>query len=171
MSMANGHVDEADADLSSSSPQEPQSESDLSDANDIHATTISSTTAARDEVYSDDDAMHDMATSELDEDEDAPGEADADFDVESPQRAQVNAIDQDGSSSDTNSRPGKRKADAEDEEAFMKENPELYGLRRSVRVARHFPPSHPANTSLSGSSQSYATRGKPLPRLLGCRVA
>lgn len=138
MSMSNGHDDEVDADnMFKTSPRPTRSGSELSDMHDIPTTTISSTTAPQDEGFSEDDAMHDMATSELDEDEDAPGEEDADFDMESPLPEQhVTVEDHDRSSSDTNSRPGKRKADMDDEEAFMAENPELYGLRRSVRIVR-----------------------------------
>ncbi|KXT01495.1 hypothetical protein AC578_4532 [Pseudocercospora eumusae] len=135
MSMTNGHSSEADADLLKPSPQPQRSESELSDTNDIPTTTISSTTAPQDEVMSDDDdAIHDMATSELDEDEDAPGEEDEDFDMESPPPAPAEAMDRDRSSSEPHSRPGKRKADMDDEEMYMKENPELYGLRRSGRA-------------------------------------
>lgn len=108
-----------------------RSDSDLSDLNDI-PTTISSTTGPADEAPSDDDAIHDMATSELEEDEDAPGEEDADFDMGSPPAAHTDRMDVDGSSSESGARPGKRKTEVDDEE-LMKQNPELYGLRRSVR--------------------------------------
>lgn len=72
-----------------------------------------------------------MATSELDEDEDAPGEEDADFDEETPPPIQVDTMQRDRSLSSTSSRPGKRKADL-DEQELMEQNPDLYGLRRSV---------------------------------------
>ncbi|KAK4508468.1 hypothetical protein PRZ48_002207 [Zasmidium cellare] len=132
MSLTNGHSSEADADLLKPSPQPQRSESDLSDANDIPTTTLSPD-APQDGVHSDDDAIHDMATSELDEDEDAPGEEDADFDEASPPPGQADAAHNAASSSESSSRSGKRKAEVDDEE-YMKQNPELYGLRRSGRA-------------------------------------
>jgi chromodomain-helicase-DNA-binding protein 1 len=94
---------------------------------------MSSVTPQSDDEPSDDDAIHDMATSELDEDEDAEGEADADFDEETPPPGPVGGMRHDRSLSEDSVRPGKRKAEIDDEE-YMKLNPELYGLRRSVRT-------------------------------------
>jgi chromodomain-helicase-DNA-binding protein 1 len=111
-----------------------RSESPLSDINDIPTTTISSVTGAEDADHSDDDAIHDMATSELDDEEDAPGEEDADFDEETPPPEPAHHMRQDSSSSEGSLRPGKRKAEMIDDEEYMKQNPELYGLRRSVCV-------------------------------------
>ena len=84
------------------------------------------------EIPQDDDAIHDMATSELDDEEDAPGEEDADFDEETPPPEPRDDMRHDSSSSEGSLRPGKRKADMVDDEEYMKQNPELYGLRRSV---------------------------------------
>ncbi|SMR45497.1 unnamed protein product [Zymoseptoria tritici ST99CH_3D1] len=131
MSITNGHASEAAADLTRPSLQPSRSESDLSDLNDIPMTNASSPHG--DEPPSDDDAIHDMATSELEEDEDAPGEEDEDFDAASPTHERANGMDHDRSSSEAGSRPGKRKAEVDDEE-LMKLNPELYGLRRSGRA-------------------------------------
>lgn len=133
MSLTNGHSSEADADLLKPSLQPQRSESDLSETNDIPTTTLSPD-APQDGVHSDDDAIHDMATSELDEDEDAPGEEDADFDEVTPPPEQADAAHRAPSLSESSSRSGKRKAEEVDDEAYMKQNPELYGLRRSVRV-------------------------------------
>ncbi|CAK4032372.1 related to transcriptional regulator CHD1 [Lecanosticta acicola] len=133
MSLANGHASVGDADLLKPTPQPTRSESELSDLHDVPTNTMPSTSAPQEEVHSDDDAIHDMATSELDEDEDAPGEEDADFDEETPPPAQPDGMDHDRSSSESISRPGKRKAEVDDEE-YMKQNPELYGLRRSGRA-------------------------------------
>lgn len=131
MSFANGHPPEVDADLLKPCPPPTRSESDLSDAHDIPVATTSTTTL-QEAIHSEDDAIHDMATSELDEDEDAPGEEDADFDEETPPpEHHVNGVHRDRSLSDTSSRPGKRKADI-DEQELMEQNPDLYGLRRSV---------------------------------------
>lgn len=133
MSLTNGHSSKADADLLKPSPQPQRSESDLSETNDIPTTTLSPD-APQGSLHSDDDAIHDMATSELDEDEDAPGEEDADFDEVTPPPEQADAAHRAPSSSESSSRSGKRKAEEVDDEAYMKQNPELYGLRRSVRI-------------------------------------
>ncbi|EME50139.1 hypothetical protein DOTSEDRAFT_68860 [Dothistroma septosporum NZE10] len=133
MSLTNGHAEESDSSLPRPSPQPTVEESELPDADDIPITRISSHAAPQDETHSDDDAIHDMATSSLDEDEDAPGEDDADFDDASPPPEHTDVLDHDRSSSESSSRPGKRKADVDDEE-YMKQNPELYGLRRSGRA-------------------------------------
>lgn len=131
MALPNGHSIEAEAELPKAPLPRTRSDSDLSDLNDIPTTTISSTTGAADEAPSDDDAIHDMATSELEEDEDAPGEEDADFDEETPYAGHADRMDVDASSSESGARPRKRKTEVDDEE-LMKQNPELYGLRRSV---------------------------------------
>ena len=133
MSITNGHSSDIDENLLRPSPQPPRSESDLSDLNDLPTTGMSSVTPPEAGTPSDDDAIHDMATSELDDDEeDAAGEEDADFDEETPPPEAANGMRHDRSLSEESSRPGKRKADVDDEE-YMKQNPELYGLRRSVR--------------------------------------
>ena len=132
--MTNGHSSDVDGSHLRPPNAMIRSESPLSDINDIPTTTISSATEEEDADHSDDDAIHDMATSELDDDEDAPGEEDADFDEESPLPEPANGMRQDSLSSEGSLRPGKRKADAVDDDDYMKQNPELYGLRRSVRV-------------------------------------
>lgn len=138
MSLTNGHASDGGADLLKPTPPPNRSESELSDTHDIPTNNIPPTSAPQDEVHSDDDAIHDMATSDLDEDEDAPGEEDADFDEETPPPEQPDVMDHDASSSESITRPGKRKADVDDEE-YMKQNPELYGLRRSVSVENPAP--------------------------------
>ena len=123
--MTNGHVSELDDDRLKPSPQPPRSESELSDLNDLPSAQYDE----EDDAPADDDAddaIHD-------EDEDAPGEEDADFDQETPPPEAADGIRYDRSSSDDSLRPGRRKTDIDDEE-YMKQNPELYGLRRSVRV-------------------------------------
>ncbi|KAF2484302.1 P-loop containing nucleoside triphosphate hydrolase protein [Neohortaea acidophila] len=77
-----------------------------------------------------------MATSEMDESEDAPGEEDADFSEDmSPAEDMdgVTAHNASSSSSEHSSRSPKRKASFDDDE-YIKANPELYGLRRSGRA-------------------------------------
>lgn len=131
--MSNGHSSDVDENHLKPSPQPPRSESELSDINDIPDTTMSSVTGQDDADHSEDDAIHDMATSELDDDEDAPGEEDADFDEETPPPEAADGMRHDRSTSEDSLRPGKRKVDGLDDEEYMKQNPELYGLRRSVR--------------------------------------
>ncbi|KAK5168324.1 ATP-dependent DNA helicase Hrp3 [Saxophila tyrrhenica] len=93
---------------------------------------MSSLTPQQEADPSDDDAIHDMATSELDDEEDAPGEEDADFDEETPPPNAAGGMRHDRSSSEESARPGKRKAEVDGED--WEQNPELYGLRRSGRA-------------------------------------
>lgn len=133
MSVTNGHSAELDETRLRPSPLSRRSESELSDLNELPTTTISSATPEDDAEASDDDAIHDMATSELDDEDDAPGEEDADFDEETPPPQAANGMRHDRSVSEDSARLGKRKATEEiDDEDYMKQNPELYGLRRSV---------------------------------------
>lgn len=131
--MSNGHVSEMDEDHLRPPSRFDRSESELSDLNDIPTTTISSVTEQQDGEPSDDDAIHDMATSEIDEDEDASGEEDAEFDEETPPPVDTSRMSLERSSAGESPRPGKRKMEIDDEE-YIKQNPELYGLRRSVCV-------------------------------------
>ena len=133
MSVPNGHVDDSLDDGREPSAQPQRSESDLSDLNDAPPAQT-----GPQQAHSDDDAIHDMATSEMDddEDEDAPGEEDADYEMASPIHEAADEMQHDrpsSSSSEEDVRSGKRKPEIDDEE-YMKQNPELYGLRRSVRT-------------------------------------
>lgn len=78
-------------------------------------------------------AADNLSDQEIDEDsdEDAEGEPDEDFDAS----MQIQQDDDDSNDEiDSHStRPGKRKQ-AHEEEDFMMKDPELYGLRRSVRT-------------------------------------
>ncbi|KAK4547352.1 hypothetical protein LTR36_001008 [Oleoguttula mirabilis] len=131
MSMMNGHVSEPGTDAMKLSPPPPRSESDLSDLHDIPTARP----YQQEEANSEDDAMHDMATSEMDDDEDAPGEEDEEYDADTPPPGQSDGMRHDRSLSEESTRPGKRKPDLDvDDDEYMKENPELYGLRRSGRA-------------------------------------
>lgn len=67
-------------------------------------------------------------------DQDAEGDEDADYDMETPPILATAAPVTEPSSSSSPARASKRKLSiAEDE--YMRENPELYGLRRSVRLS------------------------------------
>jgi len=130
MSLSNGNDLAMNGDATDAIIHSSHSESDLSEAQDPEAITEMSIDPLPDQ-NSMEDAVHDMATSESDEEEDAEGEDDADYNSESPPRDD-DAMRQEESESDVSPRPGKRKA--EDGDDYMQQNPELYGLRRSVRT-------------------------------------
>lgn len=74
----------------------------------------------------------DITSSEESEAEDAAGSEDADFDMDdSPAPAPASSARIDRSTSHDSRRPSKRKLGVEEDE-FIKANPELYGIRRSV---------------------------------------
>ena len=103
-----------------------ESDSELSDPSDHPAEPAS---PAIPEV----DIKHDesMEMEEMSE-EDADAEADADFEVDDSMQQEIK--EDDASSSDESIRPAKRKAQAVDDEDYMRSNPDLYGLRRSGRA-------------------------------------
>lgn len=105
------------------------SDSDLSDMKDATVEDASSNDEAQGDTHDEDAQGYSMTESS--EDEDAEGEPDGDYDSETPPPAEQEASAAETSSSDTSRRPSKRKASVEDDE-FMEQNPELYGLRRSV---------------------------------------
>lgn len=135
MSMTNGYADDHDDDRSESSPQRAGSESPLSDVNDLPTTAASQLDDQTHQSGSDDEAMQDMATSEVDDEDEVAEEQDADFDEETPPPDAGNGMRHDESSSEEEVRSGKRRATVDDDQ-YMKQNPELYGLRRSVRTFR-----------------------------------
>jgi len=125
MSLENGHLLELDEPTYATLDSKPsRSESELSDVNDIPDQAV---TESLDHV------MHDVASPGSDEDEDAEGSDDGDYDAPSPP-SQASAGSRHSSvSSDGSSVPRKRKAEPDvDDDQYMQENPELYGLRRSV---------------------------------------
>jgi len=126
MSFENGHLSSPDEPAYATLDHKPsRSESELSDVNDIPDQAV---------TESIDHVMNDVASPRSDEDEDADGSDDGDYDAPSPpSRASVDSRHS-SVSSDASSVPRKRKA-AEpdvDDDQYMQENPELYGLRRSV---------------------------------------
>jgi chromodomain-helicase-DNA-binding protein 1 len=135
MSMAIEHSPDSEDD-EPQSPMLPQrSESELSDVNDIPATSHHTATLL-DEPESDDDAMHNMATSDVDAEADADvaDGGDAEFEEDVDVSSQENGLTHNVSSSEAESSSGKRRNDDVDDEEYMKQNPELYGLRRSVSL-------------------------------------
>jgi hypothetical protein len=97
----------------------------------------------------------DFAESEDSSDGNASDDADFDMEDDVPSPQSEPAADDAESSSRDSSRAAKRKA-ATNEDAYIKANPELYGLRRSVR--RHVP-LHSSNalTAQPGSGRPAST--------------
>ena len=109
------------------------SDSDLSDVQAADADVPSSDRPEADEVtVKNPESQFEEPSDSSDQD----ASADADFDMEdSPQSPQSDQEDDEPSPSSSSRHPQKRKAPTAAEEDFMRENPELYGLRRSVRPA------------------------------------
>lgn len=105
------------------------SDSDLSDTQQPAAPEPSSDVDAPGEEYDDDEPM--AADSDSSEDVDAEGEPDGDYDSDSPPSEHAPSSRAQSVSSQESSRPLKRKAGS-DKDDYMTQNPELYGLRRSV---------------------------------------
>ncbi|OAP54532.1 hypothetical protein AYL99_10980 [Fonsecaea erecta] len=80
---------------------------------------------------------HMMEHDELSSDE-PDAEGDADYEMDVTMRVNGTQVDEGHSSSDESIRPVKRKAHPVGEDDYIRNNPEMYGLRRSGR-ARHVP--------------------------------
>ena len=133
-SPVNGHVSPSVDGESPANNHGNQTDSDLSDvqAPDVEAPSPNTPEAEEVTVANPAFAVQEASDSSA---EDAS--ADADFDMEdSPQSPQSEQDEDDEPSSPSNDshQPSKRKAPAAAEEDYMRENPELYGLRRSVRI-------------------------------------
>jgi chromodomain-helicase-DNA-binding protein 1 len=130
LSITNGHSSPLAISVTMATDLSAHSDSDLSDAKDAMVEDRSSDEDAPGEAEDDDDEMGDDSDSS--EDVDAEGEPDGDYDSESPPPARAESSRGRSSTSQESLRPSKRKASVEDD-SFMTQNPELYGLRRSVR--------------------------------------
>jgi chromodomain-helicase-DNA-binding protein 1 len=107
------------------------SESDLSDVPDRQTSTVIKYHVSANPILKQNGISH-GDTDESDGEEDAVGSDDGDFEMES-QPLENSASRDNRSSSEESRRPAKRKAvGIEDDEDIMN-NPELYGIRRSVR--------------------------------------
>lgn len=142
----NGHLSPDASDDAMPSAPSPPSENALSDTQEPVAVSDQDEDADADgEEYNEDEQMEVDAESS----EDAEGEADSDFGSESPPPEEDRRRAR-SSTSQGSSRPSKRKASVED---VYLANPELYGLRRSVRGL--IPPSRlPPNRSLGPSTSN-----------------
>ncbi|KAL8975191.1 MAG: hypothetical protein Q9197_000583 [Variospora fuerteventurae] len=106
-----------------------ESESELSEAMDPPSTIPPISINHHDEQDVED--TYQSTDSASSHDEDAVGSDDADYDMEDSAPAARPHLRDTRSPSQTSSKLGKRKASVEEDD-FMLENPELYGLRRSV---------------------------------------
>jgi chromodomain-helicase-DNA-binding protein 1 len=133
MPYTNGHATPLTVQVATPhSPDQPD-DSDLSDTQEPAAPEPSSDIDAPGEEDDDDEAV--AVESDSSADVDAEGEPDGDYDSDSPPSEQAQSSRaQSVSSQESSSRPLKRKASS-DKDDYMTQNPELYGLRRSVRGA------------------------------------
>jgi chromodomain-helicase-DNA-binding protein 1 len=125
----NGHPSPLAVHVAPTNSPSPQSDSDLSDAREPAAAEPSSDVDAPGEEYDEDEPM--AVDSDSSADVDAEGEPDGDYDSDSPPSEHAPSSRAQSVSSQDSSRPPKRKASA-DKDDYMTQNPELYGLRRSV---------------------------------------
>jgi chromodomain-helicase-DNA-binding protein 1 len=122
----------------------PASESDLSEALDLPIASASLPNSERYDVKGD---ARPQSTDEESE-EDAIGEDDPDFDMVTPPTANQGSLDDAHSSSEESPQQRKRKAGVEPDD-YMLNDPELYGLRRSVSFG-HPRPRYATNPVLQG---------------------
>ena len=118
----NGHLSPPPLDMMNGS--HTQGENGLSDVREVRLTDTSPPKSTRDEM------RHNMDDSDSAHDEEMDADADGDYDIETPPEAPSSPSASEHSSSEDSIRPPKRKA-LHDED-FIMNNPELYGLRRSV---------------------------------------
>lgn len=126
---SNGHSSPPSNNLHTTEAMTSASESDLSDAIDPPIATSISSEASRQDRNG--NSLGPTGSVDSLHEEDAVGSDDADYDMETSPPADAGSPGDARSSSQDSRRTGKRKAEAEHEE-YILENPELYGLRRSV---------------------------------------
>ncbi|KAI0128052.1 hypothetical protein F4776DRAFT_664803 [Hypoxylon sp. NC0597] len=115
------------------------SESDLSDVNENEngaLPTSSSSSPVRNQSRDVEQDLESQGGAESSDNDNNNASDDADFDMEdSPAASQSDAPQDETSTSNSSRRAPKRKAVA-DEDEYIRENPELYGLRRSSRPTK-----------------------------------
>ena len=126
---SNGHLSPPSTKPATNGAVTPESESDLSEATDVP----NPHTAFPNSEQNDDGEDGEMRDSEAEssQDEDAVGSDDPDYDMATPPIGNAGSHRDDRSSSQDSPRQRKRKAGPEHED-YMLNDPELYGLRRSV---------------------------------------
>ncbi|KAI9839979.1 MAG: hypothetical protein M1819_000171 [Sarea resinae] len=145
--LSNGHRSPLADNVFTADELSAESESDLSDVNgpSNNARALQSVSRSSEDSLEQDDGG-DMDTSA---DNDEQGSEDADFDTETPPPAGEPNARTSRSLSQESRRPAKRKAGVEDDEYIMN-NPELYGLRRSGRA-------RPTRRIIESSSEDNAS--------------
>lgn len=126
---SNGHLDANSSTFTTHDHLTSGSESDLSDPADA---PIAPTSFSQDDNQ---DAARtrreESVNTDSSREDDAIGSDDGDFDIETPPPAKPDMASNELSSSEESLKYGKRKTGVEQDEHMMN-NPELYGLRRSV---------------------------------------
>jgi chromodomain-helicase-DNA-binding protein 1 len=130
--LSNGHRSPLGNNVMIANDFSSDSENELSEIEDpsIVNKAVSSPEPQEDSVTEEDQPASASASPSSDDDDGAS--EDGDFDVETPPIPANNLVRAESSMSQ-DSRSNKRKA-VDDQEDFMKNDPELYGLRRSVRL-------------------------------------
>lgn len=126
---SNGHIETTSSTYNNHDRLTSGSESDLSDPADA---PIAPTSFIQDHNQDADRTRRGLtANTDTSNENDAIGSDDGDFDVETPPPAKPDMALDELSSSEESHKNGKRKTGVEQDEHMMN-NPELYGLRRSV---------------------------------------
>ncbi len=126
---SNGHLSPPSTEPVTNGASTPDSESDLSEAIDL---PIAPTSYSNGEQYdAEEDTRMQESDAELSHDEDALGSDDPDYNMATPPVGNTGSGRDGRSSSDDSPQQRKRKAGVEPED-YMLNDPELYGLRRSV---------------------------------------
>jgi len=130
--LSNGHTSPLANSTLTNDDAPYDSESDLSD---VAIPIVDEPSPATTSNHQSEFGAHDSDDSDSSPAEAQDASDDADFDMEdSPAPAATNGANEDSSTSTESRRPAKRKVGLEDE---IQANPELYGLRRSVRNEGH----------------------------------
>lgn len=130
---ANGHLSPLAGNVINAEAVASESESDLSEIIDSHSARPLSTSNGALGFAGNEDTNH--TETESSNNDDAAGSEDAEYDMETPPLLDGGEGREERSLSQESRRPAKRKAGLEDDEHIMN-NPELYGLRRSVSRLR-----------------------------------
>lgn len=148
---SNGHLGPLSSKPATNGVVTPASESDLSEALDLPNVHASFPDNGQ---Y---DAGEDVRTQTTDEEseEDAIGEDDPDYNMITPPTANQGSLDDAHSSSEESPRQRKRKADVEPDD-YILNDPELYGLRRSVSLGQSIL-RYPVNLVRLGSTSPITT--------------
>lgn len=131
---SNGHLSPPSTKPATNGAVTSESESDLSEAiDDPNALAVFSNRKQTDDG---ENGQMKASDDESSQDEDAVGSDDPDYDMTTPPNGNAGSHSDDHSSSQDSPRQRKRKAGPEHEE-YILNDPELYGLRRSV--SKHLP--------------------------------